>query len=72
MNAFPNENTFLQFRQPNMIGPKSRANITPVNQLTCITNTCKDLVSCLYEGNYDTNRSIEPQPYDTHVSLSSL
>ena len=33
MNAFPNENTFLQFRQPNMIGPKSRANITPVNQL---------------------------------------
>ena len=32
ITAFPKENTVLKFRQPNVIAPKSRANITPVNQ----------------------------------------
>ena len=40
--------------------------------LTNYTNTRKVLVSLLYEDNYDTNRSREPQLCDTHVSLSSL
>lgn len=42
ITAFPKENTVLKFRQPNVIAPKSRANITPVNQLNELMKCIKD------------------------------